>query len=426
MTTQCYFTPVPSRRISTNGQVEFRLAADGCRCVHVAAVWQSGHRIEVGTYSLKPNLELVKVIPNTAGFVGQFEWELGFENEQGEIVETLRQPYEIVKSNVHSTCLLDGCWVSIRHWSPSESRYFKDGLELMTDEDWRQHIFSMHNLGITTVLIQNTFDSEYYVNQHNMTADTYDGVAFYNSNLAPRRRGMLENDPLEAILSAADACGMAVFPGVGLYAWFDFSPESLIWHKRVATELIQRYGHHHSFYGFYISEEIMGALYHGYSPVPDEKSKDIQNFFREFSAFAHELAPTKPVALAPNNIDMHLYQDEWAGIMQHLDILIPFAFARSENNIPQIAEMCQKWDVHFWVDMEIFKFPFDDGLVPKDFPALLKEIHDYDMLEQVYGYQYTGLLNEPGKNSKHLGGADTEALYKEFYRYQLHRRGLSQ
>ena len=76
--------------------------------------------------------------------------------------------------------------------------------------------------------------------------------------------------------------------------------------------------------------------------------------------------------------------------------------------------------------MEIFKFPFDDGLVPKDFPALLKEIHDYDMLEQVYGYQYTGLLNEPGKNGKHLGRADTEALYKEFYRYQLHRRGLSQ
>ena len=238
---------------------------------------------------------------------------------------------------------------------------------------------------------------------------------------------MLEKDPLEAILSAADECGMAVFPGVGMYAWFDFSPESLIWPKRVATELIERYGHHHSFYGFYISEEIMGALYYGYPPVPDEKYKDIQNFFKEFSAFAHQLAPTKPVALAPNNIDMHLYQDEWKGIMQNLDILIPFAFARSENNIPQIAEMCKKWDVHFWVDMEIFQFPFDEGaLVPKDFPALLKEIHDYDMLEQVYGYQYTGMLNEPGKNDKHLGGPATEELYEEFYKYQLERRGLSE
>ena len=159
----------------------------------------------------------------------------------------------------------------------------------------------------------------------------------------------------------------------------------------------------------------------------DEKYKDMQDFFREFSAFAHELAPTKPVALAPNNIDMHLYQDEWKGIMENLDILIPFAFARSENNIPQIAEMCKKWDVHFWVDMEIFKFPFDEGaLVPKDFPALLKEIHDYDMLEQVYGYQYTGMLNEPGKNEKHLGGPETEVLYEEFYKYQMKQRGLSE
>ena len=147
--------------------------------------------------------------------MGQFEWELTFVSDQGETAEILRQPYEIVQSEVHSTCLLDGCWISIRHWSPTESRCFKDGLEMMTDEDWRQHVFSMHKLGITTVLIQNVFDSVYYVNQHDMTADTYDGVAFYDSKLAPRRPGMLEKDPLEAILSAADECGMAVFPGVG-------------------------------------------------------------------------------------------------------------------------------------------------------------------------------------------------------------------
>ena len=427
MTTQCYFTPVPSRRVSTNGRVEFRLAAEGCSRVRAAALWPDGRRVEAGVFELKPALELVKAYPNTEGFVGQFQWELCFENDLGETVEMLRQDYEIVPSEVHSTCLLDGCWISIRHWSPTESRYFKDGLEQMTDEDWRQHVFSMHKLGITTVLIQNTFDSTRYVHQHERTADTYDGTAFYDSRYAPRYPRMKEEDPLEAILSAADECGMAVFPGVGLYAWFDFSPESLVWHKRVAAELYQRYGHHPSFYGFYVSEEIMGALYYGYNPVPDEKYKDIQNFFREFSAFAHKLAPTKPVALAPNNIDMHLYQDEWQGIMENLDILIPFAFARSENNIPQITEMCRKWDVHFWVDMEIFKFPFDNGaLRPKDFEGLLKEIHDYDMLEQIYGYQYTGMLNEPGKNQKHLGGPETEVLYEEFYKYQMKQRGLSE
>ena len=120
--TQCYFTPVPSRRVSTNGRVEFRLAAEGCRQVRVAAVWPDGRRADVGNYELKPSLELVKAYPCTEGFVGQFQWELSFENEQGEVVEVLNQPYEIIKSDVHSTCLLDGCWISIRHWSPTESR----------------------------------------------------------------------------------------------------------------------------------------------------------------------------------------------------------------------------------------------------------------------------------------------------------------
>ena len=160
----------------------------------------------------------------------------------------------------------------------------------------------------------------------------------------------------------------------------------------------------------------MGALYYGYDPVPDEKYKDIQNFFREYKAFVHELTPTKPVALAPNNIHMDWYRDEWRGILENLDIMIPFAFARSENNIPQIAEMCAETGTHFWVDMEIFAFPFDEGLRPKDCEALIREIHCYDMLEQVYGYQFTGLLNEPGHRMG-LGGEDTEEVYTAYAQY---------
>ena len=422
---ECFFTPIPPRRISSNGQVEFRLASDGCKKVRISALMEDGMKTEAGVFDLKPGLEPVSAVLSPEGITGMFQWELSFEDAEGNPVRTFLQPYEVVPSEVHSTQLLDGCWISIRHWSETESACFRKGLSEMTDEDWKEHVYSMHRLGITTVLIQNTFDSTHYVHQHDMTADTYDGVAFYDSRWAPRMPGMKEKDPLEAILSAADECGMAVFPGVGLYAWFDFSPASLVWHKRVASELFERYGHHPSFYGFYVSEEIMGALYYGYAPVPDEKYRDIQNFFRDFSDYCHKLAPTKPVALAPNNIDMHLYRDEWKGILDHLDILIPFAFARSENNIPQITEMCRASGVHFWVDMEIFRFPFVNGaLVPKDYEGLLKEIRDYDMLEQIFGYQYTGLLNEPGKNRRNLGGKETETLYEAFYEYQRKRRHL--
>ena len=57
-----------------------------------------------------------------------------------------------------------------------------------------------------------------------------------------------------------DRLGMHVLPGVGTYAFFDFTPASLEWHKQVAAELWERYGHHPSFYGWYISDEKDGGL----------------------------------------------------------------------------------------------------------------------------------------------------------------------
>lgn len=200
----------------------------------------------------------------------------------------------------------------------------------------------MHKIGVTTIVIQNVFDSPHYAYQHTMTADTYDGRAFYDSGLYPGRMPLAAKDPIEAILSAADECHMAVFPGVGLYAWFDFSPESLEWHKRVTRELYARYGHHPSLYGWYISEEIWGALYYEYEPVAEKNGRISADFFREYTAFVHRLTPTKPVALAPNNIHMDRHREPWRRILENLDILIPFAFARSENNIPRFWKCVPK------------------------------------------------------------------------------------
>lgn len=414
----CYCTPVPSKRVSVNAKIEFRVSAQDAKLLAVKAVMPDGTAKDCGRFAIENGMALNKVYPQTSGLLGPFTFVLTFLLPDGTVADEQKFSYEIVTSDVHSTCLLDGCWISIRHWSPTESRCFRKGLSEMTDEGWKDHIYGMHKVGITTVLIQNLFDSDAYVHQHDMTADTYRGTAFYDTPLAKRYPGMQEKDPFEAILTAADECDMAVFAGVGLYAWFDFSPESLKWHKRVAKELFERYGHHPSFYGFYISEEIFGALYFEYDPVPNEKYLDIQNFFREFRAFAHELAPTKPVALAPNNIHMDQYREQWKGVLENLDIMIPFAFARSENNIKEIQEMCKESDVHFWVDMEMFRFPFEEGaLVPKTYEELLKEIHDYDMLEQIYGYQYTGLMNEPGKG-KDMGGERTEELYVKYLDYE--------
>lgn len=161
---------------------------------------------------------------------------------------------------------------------------------------------------------------------------------------------------------------MHVLLGVGLFAWFDFSEQSLEWHRRVARELFQRYGGHASFYGWYVSEEIMGDLYYSYMPHSAERWKELAVFFREFRTFVQELAPTKPVAFAPNNVRFHLYAEEWKTILPFIDILIPFAFARDPEhlNVVQMKQICDECGTHMWVDMEMFPgAPLRMGLYPR-------------------------------------------------------------
>lgn len=410
-----YCTLIPSGRISEHARLELRLATDDASSVRMEVVRDSGQRTSQ-VFVLRSGRERNQIYPCLQGITGKIWLEISFLDAQGSIQETLRRRFEIVPSPVASTRLLDGCWVSLYHWSEEEARWFQPGLKKLTEDGWRQQVHSMHKLGVTAIVIQNVFDSQHYANCHSMTADSYDGRAFYASSFATARMPIGCEDPIEAILSAADECGMAVFPGVGLYAWFDFSPESLLWHKRVTQELYARYGHHSSFYGWYISEEIWGSLYFEDDAVPDEKYLDIRDFFREYQMFVHQLTPTKPVALASNNIHMHLYPEQWHEILQYLDILIPFAFARSAYNLAEIAEMCARAGTHFWVDMEIFANPFADGLRPKSCPELIKEIRHYDPVEQIYGYQFTGLMNEPGHRMD-LGGEDTEELYTAYLEY---------
>lgn len=83
-------------------------------------------------------------------------------------------------------------------------------------------------------------------------------------------------------------------------------------------------------------------------------------------------------------------------------------------------------EINFMVDMdfafmEMFREPFEDGLVPKTMEALLREIRQYDALEQCYGYQYTGLMNHPASRFS-LGGEPAKELYARYLQYYQARR----
>jgi hypothetical protein len=358
---------------------------------------------------------------STAGWAGKHQVILVATRSDGRTGMT--REVEVLPSNIRSTRTIDGAWVGIVHWSEQEGRHWNADIRKLTENDWRQQIRGMHNLGMDTVVIQETFRNQAYYGDNTIATTGYKGLAYYPSELYPGRMQMASHDPLEAILSEADRLNMNVFLGVGQYAWFDFSAAALDWHKRVAAELWHRYGHHPSFYGWYVSAETYGSL------IPDqgEEAKDryrqeIIAFFKGFQAFTRGLAPEKPIMLAPNAHGMLKSQDAWPLVLEHADIICPFAFHRMpEGDITgeQSAEiwqrMCDKAGAHLWMDMEAFLF--DDGtLVPRPIAGLLQDLQRFPNFEKILCYQYPGIFNSPESRIK-PGGPPTVVLYRDYQRY---------
>lgn len=283
----------------------------------------------------------------------------------------------------------------------------------------------MHGVGMDVIVIQEVFRNNDYVGKHNLTVENYTGKAFYPSNLYPGRMPITANDPIEAILSEADRHGMSVMMGVGMFAWFDFTAESLEWHKNVAGELWERYGHHDSFYGFYISEECAGNLYNSEqsSEMKLVRKKEIADFFREFKRFTYSLAPEKPVMLATNSMGVPDGADGYPALLENLDILCPFGFARmpegdltGKEAADMLQKLCDEAGAHLWFDLEAFLFNPDMSLYPRPIDEIVHDLTLLDNFEKVLCYQFPGVFSDP-EMSIRVGEERTVQLYKDYKAY---------
>lgn len=349
----------------------------------------------------------------TAGMAG--EHCLIMQSVCGNEILVEKQQVDIYKSQIRSLQKIHGSWCSITHWSDIEAKYFNEGLRAMTDTDWRDMVSDMHKLGMNTIVIQEVFRNQMNVGQHSIEKDGYHGKAYYPSKLYPGRMEMNASDPVEAILSQADELRMQVFPGVGLYAWFDFTPASLQWHKDVVQELWQMYGHHKSFYGWYVSEEAYGDL-----GTDNVRRQEIVDFFREFSAFCRELTPSMPIMLAPNCHNINAAVDYWPRLLENLDILCPFGFHRMPQDdmtgsqaADLLQEFCDAANTHLWMDMEIFLFEEDTALYPRPIEGVIKDMEVFPNFEKILCYQYPGLMNSPTARIK-PGGERTLKLFNDY------------
>lgn len=334
---------------------------------------------------------------------------------------------EVLNSPVRSTQTIDGTWASLYIYSETEGKYWNPDLIKMTDDNWRELVRSMHKLNMDVIVIQESIRNQQYVGQHNETVKTYGGKAFYDSDLYPARFPLTAKDPIETILSEADKLGMHVFMGVGMFAWFDFTTESLEWHKLIAEELWKKFGHHPSFYGFYVSEENNGGLDY-LEKTPEMKKvrrEEMVRFFDGFKKHCARFAPDKPIMLATNSSEVPHAADAYPRLLRNLDILCPFGFARLNNQPGELsgketADLLQRWcdeaGSHLWLDLEVFNFDENYSLYAKSIEDIKKDLLAYSNFEKILCYQLPGVFNDPSMSFR-IGQKSTLERFVEYQQY---------
>ena len=368
----------------------------------------------------------IVIAPGTASSV-KFPWstkdkagnhKIILVTKSGKQILRKERPMQILASAIRSTKKIDGAWMGFYHWSEKEGQFWNPEIKKVTDKQWGELVDAQNSLDMNIIVVQEVFRNEMYSGKHTIEKDGYKGLGFYPSVLFPDRVPIAAIDPLEAVLAKADKNGMNVFIGVGMYAWFDFSKGSLEWHKKIASELWEKYGHHPSFYGWYVSEEQDGGL-------GDEQDRiNIVSFFKEFGEYVNQLAPDKPIMLATNSHHLRGAEDTYRKLFKYLDILCPFGFHRmpageltGEEAAQKLQTLSDEAGIHLWMDMEVFDFQGpDNALVPRSIKGLLSDLHRFPNFEKILCYQYPGLLNSPDASIK-PGGENTVKLYLDYKKY---------
>lgn len=338
-------------------------------------------------------------------------------------VQRVEQPIEIIDSRVRSTHRLGGAWMDIYHHDEHEGKPFNEELARMTDDDWRQLVRAMHATEQNLLVITMMFQNFAHRGKHSFTPKDYPGKAYYPSRLYSARMPIASRDPLETIMAEADKLGMQVMPGVGNYAFFDYTPDSLQWCTNVADELWQQYGHHRSFYGWYLSHEQCGPLYTPGCGDPELQRREMVEFFKAFTAHVKRRAPDKPVMLATNPHGLRGAEETYRKLLPHLDILGPFGFHRmpagdmsGEEAATLLQKLCDEAGTHLWLDLETFVFKNGAELHPRPLNGLLSDFRRFTNFEKILHYQFPGMMTAP-EMKRQPGGPASVKLYQDYKAY---------
>ena len=299
---------------------------------------------------------------------------------------------------------------------------FTPATKKMTDADWEAYIDQMAILGIKCIIITTT-----------VQLNTMDGenTAHYPSRLYPRS-DITANDPVRAVLNAAERNGQYVFIGLG-HTYKGALPNT----KEVMSELYSLYGDSPAFYGWYESEEVN---IRGYN------NEHIWDRWLDLRAHASTLSPVKPIIVSPYACGEKSCSEtggihpEFLNRLSHygaaFDIIAPqdmvghtldggrLTVKESGDMYYHLSKACKKAKKHLWANCEAFDFDDDFTLVPRfngggmdgenGYIQQIQAVHPYS--EKITTFMLNGFFLPYGFTPK-IGGEKALTQYGEYKKY---------
>ena len=291
------------------------------------------------------------------------------------------------------------------HWDRATHAY--------TPEQWDAFMKDLSDIGQKYLVLVNTFAG----------VDGRDCI--YDSKFAGRVVELGSKDPLEVVLSAADRHGMKIFMTHDYYNSFLFEDvfDETIRKTRlqILEELAEKYGHHKSFYGWYIAREAHISPYY-----PEE----FITFVNDTTAKMRSLKPDAKILLAPYGTASAICDDKFIDQLRRLDCdiiayqdCVGCKASTIEQNKVAFANLRKAHDAAgksaLWADVETFDWDngenrVDSRLISTSWERLKAQIEACSpYVDEVLAFAFQGLMTKKDSIA-YCGYEEGARLYDEY------------
>lgn len=303
---------------------------------------------------------------------------------------------------------ISGSWFEFQHHGTVQGVDWNPQCVRFTASQWDAKVAEIAGAGL-----------EYLV----LMATALDYRSFYPSRIFPRWQ-LACPDPLEAVLAAADKCGVKFFIGAGFYG--DWQSAGIIADpvaskKRLGAmeELAQLYRHHKSFYGWYWPNEAF---------IDRHFSDEYLRYANACSKEARRLTPQAPILIAPYGTRVAVPDDRYVKQLESLDVDViayqdevgvrkstPDETPKFYEGLRTAHDRARRSAI--WADVEIFRFEgavYKSPALPAPFERVARQLEAVSpFVDKILVYQYQGMMNKPG-SAAFCGTASSTRLYTDY------------